>query len=69
MKYGRPLTLKQHRQVAGYSQEEFANKVGVDRVTVWAWEQGVRMPRAKTVAKIEQVLDIKWADDILMPWE
>ena len=69
MKYGRPLTLKQHRQVAGSSQEEFANKVGVDRVTVWSWEQGVRMPRAKTVAKIEQVLGIKWADDILMPWE
>lgn len=67
MKYGQKLTLKQHRILAGYSQETFAEALDVDRSTVAFWETGRSNPRAKSIAKIETVLGIKWADDILMP--
>ena len=67
MKYGQKLTLKQHRVLAGYSQEALAEAVGVDRTTVAFWEGGRSQPRAKSVAKLEALLGIKWADDILMP--
>ena len=67
MKYGRKLSLKTHRNIAGYTQDAFAEAVGVDRATVSLWECGHYMPRAMNIAKIEQVLDINWADDVLVP--
>lgn len=69
MKYGQKLTLSQHRMLAGYTQEAFAEAIGVDRVTVALWEAGKHKPYAKSVAKIEQVLNLHWADDVLMPNE
>lgn len=67
MKYGKKLTLAQHRTIEGYTQEAFAKAIGVDRCTIAYWETGRTHPSGKNVAKIEQVLGIRWADDILMP--
>lgn len=67
MKYGRKLSLKTHRNIAGYTQDAFAEAVGVDRATVSQWETGAHHPHGKNVAKIEQVLEINWADDVLVP--
>ena len=56
-----------HRNIEGYTQVAFAEAIGVDRATVSQWETGVHQPHGKNVAKIEALLGIKWADDILMP--
>lgn len=69
MKYGKKVPLKTHRVLAGYTQTTFAKAVGVDRATVSLWETGTHHPHGKNVAKIEELLGIKWADDILMPNE
>lgn len=67
MKYGKKLPLSTHRSIEGYTQTTFAEAVGVDRATVSLWETGVHQPHGKNVAKIEELLNIKWADDILVP--
>lgn len=64
MKYGQKLTLKQHRQLAGMSQDELAEAIGVDRTAIWRWETGQSEPRYSSIAKMEEVLDIRWADDV-----
>lgn len=66
MKYGRKLPLKTHRNIAGYTQDAFAEAVGVDRATVSLWECGHNMPRAVNISRIEQVLNINWTDDVLV---
>lgn len=40
--------LKQIRENLGLSQAEFADKVGVERNTVWRWEND-KLPISKTV--------------------
>lgn len=54
------------RNIAHMTQEEFAEAVGVDRSTVSLWENG-KIPRVKNIAKIEQVLNIRYFDDVLLP--
>jgi len=36
--------LKSYRDRHGLSQAAFGQKVGVDRITVWRWENGKRKP-------------------------
>lgn len=67
MKYGHRVPLKTHRILGGYTQEAFAKELGVDRATVSLWETGKHQPRGDSVARIETLLGIKWADDVLMP--
>jgi len=62
----RKQPLATWRNLAHMTQEQFAEKVGVDRATVSAWENG-KLPRAKNIAKIEQVLNIRFFDDVVMP--
>ena len=69
MKYGQKMTLAMLRKIAGYTQETFAEAIGVDRCTIAFWETGRTHPSGKNIAKVEQVLDIKWAEDVLMPQE
>ena len=66
MKYGKKLPLSTHRTIEGYTQESFAEAIGVDRTTVAFWETGRSHPNRENVAKIEALLGIKWADDILV---
>lgn len=61
--------LSTWRNLAHMTQEDFAEALGVDRATVSLWENGHNMPSARNRAKIEQVLKIKYFDDVLMPRE
>lgn len=67
MRYRVRYTLKQWRQLAGLTQVELAKAVGKDQTTIVRWEKGETQPKADDIAKIEQVLKIKWSDDITMP--
>lgn len=69
MKYGQKMTLAMLRKIAGYTQETFAEALDVDRSTIAFWETGRTHPSGKNVAKIEKVLNINWAEDVLMPTE
>ena len=66
MKYGKKLPLGTHRSIEGYTQETFAEAIGVDRTTVALWESGKHQPRYDSIAKIEELLGIKWSEDILV---
>lgn len=37
--------LAEHREAAGFTQESFAERLGVDRSTVGRWERGVQAPQ------------------------
>lgn len=65
MRYRVRHTLKQWRQLAGLTQEQFAEAINRSRITVVRWEQGKTAPNANDIAEIEKVLKIKWSDDIL----
>jgi transcriptional regulator with XRE-family HTH domain len=59
-------TLKQLRLFAGLTRKELAEKLGKSQSTVWNWEIGKTQPNANDIAKLEDVLNIKWADVILV---
>lgn len=63
----RKFTLKQWRKVRGLSQTELAEQVGKDISTIVRWENVGAPVRAEDITKLEQVLNINWADDICMP--
>ena len=67
MRYRVRHTLKQWRQLAGLSQAELGKAVGRGQDTICRWEKGDTHPKATDIAKLEQVLKIKWSDDILLP--
>lgn len=67
MRYRVRYTLKQWRQLTGLTQVELAKAVGKDQTTIVRWEKGETQPKADDIAKIEQVLKIKWSDDVRMP--
>ena len=67
MRYRVRYTLKQWRQLTGLTQVELAKAVGKDQTTIVRWEKGETQPKADDIAKIEQVLKIKWSDDVTMP--
>lgn len=55
------------RHAAGYTQETFADKLGVDRTTVGRWERGVQSPQPWQRPDLATVLDISLyhLDDLL----
>ncbi|WP_432095856.1 helix-turn-helix transcriptional regulator [Streptomyces sp. bgisy100] len=61
--------LAEHRKACGFSQEEFAEAVGVDRSTVQRWENGKTDPQPWQRPKIAKVLDITAGtlDTLLIP--
>lgn len=67
MRYRVRHTLKQWRMLAGLTQVELAKAIEKDQSTIVRWEKGETQPKADDIAKIEQVLKIKWSDDIRMP--
>jgi transcriptional regulator with XRE-family HTH domain len=52
----RSKRLAEAREAAGYSQAEFAKKVGVSPGTVGGWETGAHGIRTKHLDKIAEVL-------------
>lgn len=67
MRYRVRYTLKQWRMLAGLTQKQLAEAVGRERTAIVRWEQGKTHPKADDITKLEQVLNIKWSDDVLMP--
>ena len=67
MRYRVKHTLRQWRRLADMTQTELGKAIGRDQTTIVRWEKGETQPTAKDIAKLEQVLNIKWSDDILMP--
>lgn len=55
--------IRKLRLEMGLTQEELANKIGVDRVTVTAYENGLRIPKDDTKQKLSILFDTK-VDDL-----
>lgn len=53
--------------LAGLTQTQLAEAVDRDRTTIYRWEVGETHPKASDIIKIEQVLNIKWSDDVVVP--
>lgn len=56
--------LKKIRLEKGYSQKDFAEKLGVAKSTYCMYENGYREPNVDTIKKIADLLDVS-ADDLL----
>ena len=54
--------LRQIRELAGYSQQELANKSGVSQHTISEIELGRRKPQGRTLRKLAEVLGVEVAD-------
>ena len=50
-------TLKERRIIAGLTQSQLAQRVGVCQSVVAQWETGARSPNAKKQIEIDSVLD------------
>ena len=59
-------TLKQLRLFAGLTRKDLAQKLGRSESTIQNWEKGRSQPNANDIVKLEQVLNIKWADVVLV---
>jgi transcriptional regulator with XRE-family HTH domain len=46
----------------GYTQQDFANKLGVRQETVSRWVNGVTRPRADMLKKMSQILHVSIKD-------
>ena len=57
-----PDALRDARQAAGYSQAELARLVGVQLVTLKAWESGRRAPKPATQRRLADVLGLGFDD-------
>lgn len=64
MRYRVQYTLRQWRNLRGKTLKEVGKAVGVSAVTIHKWETGKGEPKASQIAKLEQVLNFKWSDDI-----
>lgn len=49
--------LKQFREKAGFTQKEMAKKISVSDISYQYYELGIRNPKAKTVRRIELILN------------
>ena len=46
------IRLKELREKAGYSQQGFANAIGVKQSTVGNWEAGAREPKFEVMERL-----------------
>lgn len=54
----RPVTpgyLKTLREALGLTQTQMGERVGVDKMTVWRWEQGQLKPSKESLAALEKL--------------
>lgn len=61
------LNLKRHRKAAGFSQEELAHRVGIDRTYVSALERRVHGASVDLLDKVAKALGIEAADLLKRP--
>lgn len=50
-------SFKKARLIAGITQAELADRLGVSNITVHKWECGVCFPRAKRLADVAKALN------------
>lgn len=50
--------IRQYRKIAGLTQEELAQKVGISTMSIRRYENGERMAARETIETIAQVLDV-----------
>lgn len=60
------MTLKAARVNAGLTQTEFADALGVSKMTVFEWENGKRRVRPVYMPMIAQVTGVS-VNDIILP--
>ncbi len=56
------MTLEKLRLRAGMTQQELADKVGVNRITIIAWENADNQPRAQYLRPLANALGVTTAD-------
>lgn len=56
------LNLMYHRKKNNLSQGELAEKVGVKRLTIWAYESGRRKPNQEMLERLAVALNCTVAD-------
>lgn len=59
-------TLKQWRMFAGLTRADLAERIKKSERTIQNWEEGKTQPDANDIMELEQVLNIKWAEVILV---
>ena len=52
------IRLKELREKAGYSQQSFADAIGVKQSTVGNWEAGAREPKLEVMQKLADLFDV-----------
>ncbi len=60
-------TLKQAREIKGYTQAEVAEKIGVSTDTIGNYERGKSYPDVPTLRKIEKLYGISYDRIIFLP--
>ena len=61
--------LKRYRKMAGLTQEEVAQRLGVSPQTVARWEQGARIPSVEHLEELADLYGIDVADFFISPSE
>ena len=61
---GLPDKIIRHRKAKGWSQEDFAEKMGVSRQAVSRWENGTALPDAHNILQISKLFGVS-ADYLL----
>ena len=49
--------IKQARLIAGLTQSELADMIGVSRVSVWKWEKDIVFPRPRRLKPVADALN------------
>lgn len=57
-----PMRLRRLREQSGLSQSELAERTGLSRPTIWAWESGRTQPRHSNLQTLAHALGISEGD-------
>lgn len=63
MKY----TLKEWRNLRGFTMAGLGKKVGKSKVTIWKWETGRTEPKISDMEKLRAALKLSAKDSIILP--
>lgn len=59
-------SIKKYRLKRGMTQEELAEKLGVNRVSISYWERGLSLPKGSRLLDVSTVLGVS-VDKLLRP--
>lgn len=61
------LTLKMARELKHYTQQQAAEKIGINIATLSNYERGKSYPDVPTLRKIEEVYEVEYSRIIFLP--